>query len=361
MKTIASVGLVFVGVAVFLGNLYGDGTFVPRYVEREYEGSLEQRSQEGIIVYKDGVEDLILKVTYQGKPKEFAWVIPFPSVPRIFRENAELFAELFAYVEYSIAERSRSWRFKWGKSKEEGEEWAGVRVIARKAVGSYETTTVKETVKGALNEWLKQNGYIELKAAENELEYYRNLEWVFVAIKVRDAIAEQESVDLHPLRFRFKTRQEDEMVYPLKLSVFQKSPLDVNLYIFTDSMINIGYDEKGVRTKLFAARYEEGRLLKWWQYEVEDGPEMIRTRQFFLKNYPRESFVLTNIQARGLKPDEIREWTEDLYIYPQYVYLFDPSTWYWFHWAALLAAIGAVIIAIAIILHLRRRSKTAAA
>jgi len=361
MKTIALVGLALLGVVGFLGNARADGMFVPRYIEREYEGSLEQRAQEGIIVYKDGVEDLILKVSYQGKPKEFAWVIPFPSVPEIFRAGTELFSELFDYVEHALAEESRGGWFKWGKHKEETEEGPAVRVIARKTVGTYETTTVEERTKGALNQWLKENGYVELKAAENEIEYYRNLGWVFVAIKVRDAIAEQESADLHPLRFQFQTRQEDEMVYPLRLSVFQKSPLDVNLYILSDSPINIDYDEKGVLTKGFEARYEGDSYVTWWQYRVEGGPQMFHTRQFFLKNYPRESFILTNIQAWGLKPDDIREWTEDLYIYPRYVYLFNPSTWYWFHWAALLAVIGAVVVAIAIILHLRRKSKRAAA
>jgi len=336
---------------------YPDGTFLPRYEEREYQGSLEQKAQEAIIVYKDGLEDLILKVTYQGKPKDFAWVIPFPSVPEISKESAELFAELFAYVERAVARKSRR-LFKWGKLKEEGEE-AGVRVIATKTVGSYETVTVKEETKGALNRWLKENGYVELKGAEEELEYYRNSDWVFVCVKVRDAIAEQEGVDLHPLRFKFKTRHEDEIVYPLKLSVFQKAPLDVSLYIFADWMINIDYDEKGVLTKKFLSRYEDGDARRWSHEQVRGALPMVSTRQFFLKNYPRDTFFLTNIQARGLEPAKVREWTEDLCIYPRYVYLFDPSTWYLSHWLALLAAIGFIYIAITVIVRMRRRKKAA--
>jgi len=359
MKKNALRGLLGLTVLSFLGIVWADGTFVPKYEERAYEGSLEQKAQEAIIVHKDGVEDLILKVTYQGTPQEFAWLIPFPSVPEISRANAELFAELFAYVEHALA-RGYRWSRKWGKGEDEEAEEVGVEVIARKTVGSYETTTVKETVKGALSQWLLDNGYLELKGAESELEYYRKLGWVFAAIKVREALAAAPggAVDLHPLRFKFKTRERDKMVYPLKLSVFQKSPLDVNLYVFTDSFINIDYDEKGVLTKGFEARLKEGTT-RWSHKRVADVLPMWKTRRFFLKNYARDRFCLTNIQVQGLKPSEIREWSEDLYIYPQYVYLLDPSTWYWPQWLGLFAGIAVIVVVLAILVRLRRKKKAA--
>lgn len=355
-KTMLRVFAVLV-IAGLCGSSLGDGTFVPMYDEREYEGSLEQKAQEAIIIHNDGMEDLILKVTYQGKAKDFAWLIPFPSIPEISRANAELFAELFAYVERSIA-REEGWSYKWGKSDEEtAEAPRGVEIVARKTVGSYETTTVRETTEGALNGWLKTNGYLELQGAEQELEHYRGLGWIFVAAKVRDALAEQEAVDLHPLRFQFKTREEDGMVYPMKLSVFQRSPFDVNLYVFTDSHINIDYDEKGVLTKKFAARYEDSSYVMWSHSDIWENLPMWEVRRFFLTNYPRERFFLTNIQARQLDPADIREWPEDLYIYPQYIYLFDPSTWYWPQWLALLGGIAALVVIIAVITRLRRKKK----
>lgn len=351
--------LAVLAVAGACCNSFGDGTFVPMYVEREYEGSLEQKAQEALIVYQDGMEDLILKVTYAGKAKDFAWLIPLPSTPEISRANAELFAELFAYVERSLA-REEGWSYKWGKSAEETTEAPrGVEIVARKTVGSYETTTVRETAKGALNDWLKTNGYVELKGAEEELEYYRGLGWVYVAVKVRDALAEGEAVDLHPLRFRFRTQNADEMVYPLKLSVFQQSPLDVNLYVFTNSRINIDYDEKGVLTRKFAARYEDSSYLMWSHSDIWEDLPMWEVRRFFLTNYPRERFFLTNIQARQLEPAEIREWPDDLYIYPQYIYLFDPSTWYWPQWLALFAGVAVLIVIIVFIGRLRRKKTKA--
>ncbi len=360
MRKALCIWLVFPWAVGLAANAFGDGTFVPKYEEQEYEGSLEQTAQEGIIVYKDGVEDLVLKITYQGKPQDFAWVIPFPSVPEISKESAELFAELFAYVEHAIAKESGEKAFGCGMKSEEEE--GRVEVIARKIVGSYETTTVKEKTKGALNLWLKENGYIELKGAEKELEHYRKLGWVFVAVKVRDAVAAgEQSVDLHPLSFKFATEKQGEMVYPLKVSVFQKAPLDVNLYVFADSMINIDYDENGVLTKGFLPRYREGRSRRWSHRHVEGVSPMLTTRRFFLRNYPHERFFLTNIQARGLKPADIRDWSEDLYIYPQYVYLLHPSTWYWPQWLGLVGGGVVVLIVIRILLRLHQRKKAASA
>src|SRR5262245_27878118 len=66
----------------FASSALGDGKLVR---PREYEGSLEETSQEAIIVFQGGDdarsarEYLILKVSVKGGAlAEFAWVIPFP-------------------------------------------------------------------------------------------------------------------------------------------------------------------------------------------------------------------------------------------------------------------------------------------
>ncbi|MGI9243256.1 MAG: hypothetical protein ACR2RV_20830, partial [Verrucomicrobiales bacterium] len=81
---------------------FADGIVRP---PRAYEGSLEEKSQEAIIVFQPGtaersaVEDLILKIHVTGKADEFAWVVPFPSPPKTREEDAALFKECFDYVE----------------------------------------------------------------------------------------------------------------------------------------------------------------------------------------------------------------------------------------------------------------------
>src|SRR5262245_11260650 len=68
-----------------------------------YKGSLEERSQEAIIIFDSstgkGIEDLILKISVQGDVDRFAWVIPFPAQPTVKEADGKLFEELFNYVE----------------------------------------------------------------------------------------------------------------------------------------------------------------------------------------------------------------------------------------------------------------------
>jgi hypothetical protein len=41
--------------------------------------------------------------------------------------------------------------------------------------------------------------------------------------------------------------------------------------------------------------------------------------RLFQKLHPGEKYYLTNLQARGLAPDDIRHWSDDLWLFPYYV------------------------------------------
>ena len=45
------------------------------------------------------VEDLVIKISVQGSAQTFGWVVPFPSEPKVHKEDPKLFRELFDYVE----------------------------------------------------------------------------------------------------------------------------------------------------------------------------------------------------------------------------------------------------------------------
>src|SRR5881227_465766 len=68
------------------------------FAPRSYAGSLEERSQEAIIIFtndksveRSGFEHLILKLTVEGGVDNFAWVVPFPSEPKVEKEDGKLF------------------------------------------------------------------------------------------------------------------------------------------------------------------------------------------------------------------------------------------------------------------------------
>ena len=120
-----------------------DGRVMP---PRTYRGSLEELSQEAVIIFHDSeqpgaaVEDLILKISVQssGEVRNFGWVVPFPQEPKAEREDARIFNELWDYVEART--RRNNWKARGGL----GEAGAPpaldnrpVDVLSRKIVGRW--------------------------------------------------------------------------------------------------------------------------------------------------------------------------------------------------------------------------------
>ena len=231
------------------GSVFADGkVFGPR----SYQGSLEEQSQEAILISTPGaVQELILKIAVKGDIDRFAWVVPFPTEPKVGKEDAVLFVELFNYVESRLVDRRRAAAAgSRGKSEKEGKS---VDVLRRMPVGSYDVALVRENEAGALNRWLVAEGYHGLgDHSEDVLRFYREKKFVFACIKVRDATAEEKQyLELHPLRFTFRTGRDEGIYFPMKLTGLQKDPFDITLYVFhrywIDNISPRSYEHQGFR------------------------------------------------------------------------------------------------------------------
>ena len=339
-------------------SVSADGKVMP---PRNYTGSLEERSQEAIIIFHHGedntaTEDLILKIQVHGDAKKFAWIIPFPNPPKVEEESAKLFNELFRYVEYR--KRPRYKRSFGSKSADKKAAPAGansVQVLSREVVGDFDVAVVRETEEGGLNPWLKKEGFQELKDADDVLDFYRKKKYVFACIKVtREAIDKAKtkdkskvtkpskspfprrrrkqgnSMDTHPLRFTFKTGGTDSAYFPMKLTGLQKDRFDVNLYVFyrywlNDHVSKFGYEHRGFRLKYrdFDTRQCVANGGKSYSLPTRDpflknAPLMPELTKLFQKLHPGNKYYLTNIQARNLDPASVREWKDDLWLFPYY-------------------------------------------
>jgi hypothetical protein len=324
------------GVLGAPGSLCADGKMVPPV---EYEGSLEETAQEAIIIFtnKDGVgvEDMILKVSVAQAPENFGWVIPFPTPPEIEKADERLFNQLYKYVERQLQYKARQKEKKMilVGAKTESKD-AGVEVLARKTVGAYETAIVREETSGALNKWLADNGFQTLEGGEDVIEYYRALGFVFACIKVSgQTLKFKEVADLHPLRFRFKTGGRDGIYFPMKMTGLQTEPFDVNLYVFYKSWLNDSLNRYGFTDRGFSLKYRDWDCEKCepnagrsWDTPEEDRVikhggstnSLSQIRALFQDSYSWERFYLTNIQAFGVRPEEVRNWSGDLWLFPHY-------------------------------------------
>jgi hypothetical protein len=314
----------------------GDGKIVP---PRDYKGSLAEQAQEAIIIFHGAAtrgkatEDLILKIRVHGAAKSFAWVLPLPAKPTIAKEDPKLFEELFAYVQ---ARRVRPHKAKGSKSEGLDARPAArppVEVLSRRVVGSYDTAVVRENVAGALNQWLTREGFQTLRDAEDIIGFYRKKGYVFACIKVSDAaLSKDKPVDSHPLRFTFQTGGRDGIYYPMKMTGLQDERFDVNLYIFYGAWINdrinkFGYVHRGFRLRYrdWDSRQCKPNAGKAYSAPADDpflrglAHRLPTVTKLFQKLHPGERYYLTNIQARSLKPGEVRDWSDDLWVFPYYV------------------------------------------
>ena len=306
-----------------------------------YKGSVEERAQEAIIIFHQGQEpgqareELILRISVQGEVENFAWVVPFPNEPKVKKEDARLFEELHNYVEARMVRRAKRPGTKSaGKAaRPAAAEPPPVEVLSRKIVGAFDVAVVRENKAGALNGWLKKEGYQTLTGADDVLEFYRKKKYVFACIKVSDAgLSRDRAVDLHPLRFSFATGGRDGIFFPMKMTGLQQKTFDVNLYVFYKAWLNdhlskFGYEHRGFRRKYrdWDSPQCEPNAGKTYSLPERDGfltahaHRIPTVARLFQRLYPGQRYYLTNIQARGLRPAAVREWSDDLWLFPYYV------------------------------------------
>jgi hypothetical protein len=307
----------------------------------DYEGSLNERSQEAIIVFHKGDkagearQDLILKISVQGDVDQFGWVVPLPSAPETGKEDAKLFEELHKYVQARLVA---------GGAKHEGEKSLNtaaeaaptaakdVEVISREVVGSFDVSIVKENRAGSLNQWLTDNQYQPVPGGDEVIEWYREKGYVFACMRVNDAaLSKNRAVDLHPLRFSFKTGGRDGMFFPMRLTGLQDEHFDVNLYVFYDKWVNDRLSPYGFVHRDFRLRWRDydsreciANAGKLWSTPKKDPylrgyAHLIPTvTKMFEKLHLGKRYYLTNLYARGVKPSEVLAWKDDLWMFPYY-------------------------------------------
>lgn len=206
-----------------------DGMVMP-----PYDYTVREAEQKAVIFYKNGQEDLILSITFEGDASDFGWIVPIPEKPEIDKAPDEIFKNLgeLTKPKKKLIEKIGDWLVGGGylasptldggpMSLKGGEEEPAVQVIDTKQVGIYDTATLKADNAEVLYEWLDEHKYQIPKHGEDILDEYIEKDWYFVAMKISgDYLTSKISGDLGkghatPIKFSFKS---NEIIYPLKIS-----------------------------------------------------------------------------------------------------------------------------------------------
>ncbi len=250
---------------------WADGGMFPQLA-----GSAESADQRAIVAFDDGHQTLILQTAYEGDRTEFAWVIPVPDLlgsGDISTVSADIFQDLYVLTEPSAyGYYGYNAQFLVGcSSGSQPDEFRTVKVWDTLQVDDYEVAILSAGQSADLSDWLAANGYAFPDGHGNELDYYVDKSWFFVAVKMNPAVERppsmggdygEETQEMKPLALSFDTA---EPVYPLRISaVSSKDEVEVLVYVIgRHRMAPTNYHTEEVRLTSpfeggdFPAYYEE--------------------------------------------------------------------------------------------------------
>jgi hypothetical protein len=191
-------------------------------------------SEQALIVFKDGREEIITSVQLLSDKAGAAVIFPVPGIPEVSALAGET---LFSYLaEITRPQERVEERIVWRAGGEAvgGAPAGGVNVLGQEIVGGYSVARLTADDPSALQTWLDENDYNTPPGAEPILRVYIDAGWRFVAVKL--APDQNAAGALKPLRMAFNS---DKIVYPMRLGALADRPIDVLLYVLTDHRVNI--------------------------------------------------------------------------------------------------------------------------
>ena len=245
-----------------------------------WQGQLGQKAQRGLILHRDGIQDLLLKIKpffngEEGAPPYMAWVITVPSRPLNYaakevgpiEEASAVSDRVQRLAEWQWARRSRfDLTFLEKMFRGARDETAsgvalhtsnahGLEIGTTRTVGPYTITPVHaNNAHGvdALQNYLKEN---EFPAEDpEELRWFAARDFTFLCVRVQpppNVTALAAEPELPPLAIRF---QSDAPYYPAKYSARQ-GDFRLELILCTDRPLHRSALESN-HTKLRARRSE---------------------------------------------------------------------------------------------------------
>lgn len=322
-------------------------------VPADFSGRISQSLQQGVILFNEGREELVLRIHYRidgaAMPDRFAWVVTTPNEPDAYRVVKEDFFDAVRgwaqkLVEPPPPESPRSVKpASAGAASPVGLEF-GRQVV----VGPYDIQPVRalglEALKG-LNTWLSQNGFPT--EDPKHMEYFVLNRFTFLCIKIvppEGRISVDSGGPLPPLHMSFRTPSP---YYPLRFSSRQ-GVFDVGLVVLTGAP----FDYSGSAGSLERLRWKDHD----WKRNVEVlvrsmPPELWEVIDKGRLAVVPQTWYLNVLDAYQVNEgDSIARWTADMFFVTN---AFGGAS----TWAVRGGAVVLLILAVALVRRLARRCR----
>ncbi len=194
---------------------------------------ISQKGQQGLLIWHDGKEELVLKIEYESGADVSALglVVPVPAVPEAYdTADAGLFDALHSWVR--IARQQPSLRSARARGiNGHGSSGPPLVALPPAEAGPYRIQPLQafgEEGIAALTTWMEENDFAPIPPAV--LTYFTERHWTFLTVKIDPAEGESLAREggLPPLRVRLAS---ERAIYPLKLEAQGVFPM--RLYLVT--------------------------------------------------------------------------------------------------------------------------------
>lgn len=251
-----------------------DGCYYP---ESTYSTLPAITAQRALVIYRLGIERLIIESAFVGEGKSFGWIVPVPEKPLdIQAVNPGFLKTLSLCAQPKIVNDRSKEKYFWlcmaaitsiwllfiviaqpsptvasvtlgvlvtglclivpsfislrGQRAAPATVASGsVKVEQESVVGSYQVSVINAESAETLNQWLKSNGFRELGAeGVTVVEDYIKKRWRFITARLtRDGKGLSKP---HPIEIGFLT---DSPVYPIRMTALAGSPVYLELFVIS--------------------------------------------------------------------------------------------------------------------------------
>jgi hypothetical protein len=251
-----------------------------KFPERAIATMPSINAQSALVVYRDGIETLIIESTYDTQSKTVGWVLPLPAEPTdLVVADSGLLKSLVLAVQPTVKNEFPglpevpiiiialalpyllTFRIKDPTKRSHcravglgatatlvlflmfffsptlgGEKFTelgqsdGLTELSSQRVGNYDVTILKADTPAALSQWLDGNGLRKLDdRAKAIVADYIDEGWVFsVALLTRNT---DGPATPHPIAATFPT---DEPIYPMRLTALAETTMHLELFVIAD-------------------------------------------------------------------------------------------------------------------------------
>ena len=126
---------------------------------------ISQVSERILFVQGSGTVTTHVQIQYSGRPEDFAWILPVPTLPELTVSHNELFRQLELSTQPSFVldfegEENCFFFPPFIRFTDAVAEAGGVEIVAEEQVGPFDTVIITGDDPQAVANWLQENGYL---------------------------------------------------------------------------------------------------------------------------------------------------------------------------------------------------------